>query len=460
MVGCDKTPPVAIVAQGVFGFSHTQLLLCFLCFCLAFSMASQLFLDFVRTVDAVPPIFVDALASALHLGGFETAESLNLAEASEVFTTFPAEGESALTAPKKAFLRRAIAAASRPAAASPGQVLALTQPPAQNLDHLNEIFGVGTSAEAVAAALAAKAPPVDVFELLNKIGCGSLPSSMILELAIWQALTADVEHAKKFGRKAFTYVDFTSAPLLPPWLPRDAVGGRKGTQGSLELDPEAGTASLQALSSALQAAVAEPRAFRSISQWSSVWWRYALAAVATEQLDWCSAVAYHATLMRLAEQERLARSQGWVAIQYDVALRKSWSRRCQQCDPNLDIPAECVKINDEVLETVRTQIASAVSSSSSSAGPRGASSSAAESVLAKAGAAAQAITRRAEAASREMAKAEQSLALREDGLKSATVGPGRKGGKDGWGKGEEKTRKLQKTDRWQGKYDKKGGRWS
>ena len=88
--------------------------------------------------------------------------------------------------------------------------------------------------------------------------------------------------------------------------------------------------------------MAEPRSLRSIPQWSSIYWRYAPAAVATERLDWSSAVAYHATVMRLAEQERLAKTQGWVALQYDVALRKSWSRRCQQCDPNLDIKAECV----------------------------------------------------------------------------------------------------------------------
>ena len=469
MVGSNKKPFVAIMAQGFSAlFTLTNFVFQVCCSVSAFlSMASQLILEFLRAVDSAPPSFVESVALALHQGGFETTESLDMAEASEVFTTFPAEGENILTAPKRAFIRRAIAAASRPVAAPPSQALAVMQPPVQNFDHLNDIFGSGTSAEAVAAALAAKAPPVDVFELLNKIKCGSLPSSMILELAIWQALTADVEHARKHGRRAFTYVDFTSAPLLPPWLPRDAVGGRKGAQGSLELDPEAGTASLQALSSALQAAVAEPRSLRSIPQWSSIFWRYAPAAVATEQLDWCSAVAYHATVMRLAEQERLAKSPGWVAIQYDVALRKSWSRRCQQCDPNLDIMAECVKVNDDVLETVRAQIAAAASSSSSSAGfSRGASShfsrtdSAAESVLAKAGAAAQAITRRAEAASREMAKAEQSLAVREDGLKSATVGGGRRGGKDTWNKGGKggDSRKQQKTGHWQARSGKQ--RWS
>ena len=173
--------------------------------------------------------------------------------------------------------------------------------------------------------------------------------------------------------------------------------------------------------------------------------------------------------MRLAEQERLAKTQGWVALQYDIALRKSWSRRCQQCDPNLDIKAECVKVNEDVLETVRAQIAGAALSSAASAGSsRGVSSqslwagSAAESVLAKAGAAAQAITRRAEAASKEMARAEQSLALREDGLKSATLGNGRRGGgKDSWSKGGKDgnlSRKQQKAGHWQGRGGKRG--WS
>ena len=99
-----------------------------------------------------------------------------------------------------------------------------------------------------------------------------------------------------------------------------------------------------------------------------------------------------------------------------------------------------MRINEDVLETVRGQLAGVSSSAASVAGARGAAGpsslwtdAAAEGALAKAGAAAQAITRRAEAASREMAKAEQSLAAREESLLSPSVISRNKGGKGGGG---------------------------
>ena len=397
-------------------------------------MASVQMMDFLLTVDAAPPAYVAAISTVLVTGGFDTSATLNQADAAEVLAMFPSAGEERVTAPMKAFIRRAIACASAPAAASTALAVLPPTPQVQPQSQLNEIFGQGTSAEAVAAALAAKTPPVDVHEVLGKISCGALPPSMIVELAVWQALTADSEQAKKFGRTAYTFVDFTSTAMLPPWLPRDAVGGRKSANGLADLNPDAGTASLQALSTALQGAVAEPRTLRSIAQWASVYWRYAPLALGTGQMDLSAVIAYHATIMRLAEQERLAKSHGFVALLYDVALRKSWSRRCQQCDPNLSIMAECVNVNSDILETVRSQVHAASAAAATAGFPRGASSStgwgsgAPDSVLAKAGAAAQAITKRAEAASKEMARAEKSLAAREESLHAATVGGGYKGG--------------------------------
>ena len=394
-------------------------------------MSAQTLIDFLVTVDTSPPNFVEAIAKGLFHGGFDSPATLNKADAVEVIAMFPTEGEGSLTPAKKAFIRRAIDVASRPivppAAASGGPVVQQVS----RLDELRDVFGAGASAESVAAALAAKAPPIDVHDLLSKIACGDLPSTMLPQVSIWQALAADLDQAGKHGRKAFTYVDFTSSVMLPPWLPRDAVGGKKAQREAPELDPDASTASLQALSSALQAAVAEPRSLRSPQQWSSVFWRYAPMAVAMGQLSWSSVIAYHATIMQLWEQERLARSTGFIPVLYDVALRKSWTRRCQQNDPHLDIPADCAKINKEVLETVRCQVAVAASCSTLALPASRISSSssslwvdaAADGALAKAGAAAQAITRRAEAASRELAKAEQSLSAREESLNSASAAP-------------------------------------
>ena len=156
-----------------------------------------------------------------------------------------------------------------------------------------------------------------------------------------------------------------------------------------------------------------------------------------------SVIAYHSTMIKLSEQERLIRSMGYIALSYDVALRKSWARRALQRDPELNIHQDCCVINQDILDAVRAQAvaAQAAASGQPPAGRGGAPSSqpwleaSAESTLAKAGAAAQAMTRRAEAASRELQRAEQSLSAREEALQSNGGNPPRnnnrgKGGKN------------------------------
>ena len=113
------------------------------------------------------------------------------------------------------------------------------------------------------------------------------------------------------------------------------------------------------------------------------------------------------------------------ALKYDVALRKSWAKRCQQNDPDLDIEKECYKLNEDILEEVRAQVAGAQARQKALAGQAASSDTpraqwadaGAEGAMAKVGAAASAVTKRAEAASRELLKAEQSLASREKAMK-------------------------------------------
>ena len=165
------------------------------------------------------------------------------------------------------------------------------------------------SAEAVASALGARPPQVDIQDLLSKAQCTGLPPAMLFDVSIWQALLADMDAAKRKGKAVFTYVDFTAKPMLPSWLPADAVGGKqRRLEGGPELDPDSNTSSLQALSSALQSAVSGPRSLRSMTQWAAIYLRYSPMAVAVGQLTWSSAMAYMATIMRRGEQERLAKT--------------------------------------------------------------------------------------------------------------------------------------------------------
>ena len=392
---------------------------------------------FLTSVDEAAPANLEQIVAGLALGGFTTPTQLDKADETEVLAAFPSEGHGSLNPAGKAFVRRAIRKASRQSEAA-SAVLPTEAPPPTPREKLEDLFGVEVSAEAVAAALQAKVPQVDVQELLGKALCKGLPPSLLLDVSVWQALSADTEAAKKRGKTAFTYVDFTSKVLLPHWLPADAVGGKKKKpEGGSDLDPEANTSSLQALSAALQSAVEGPRSLRSIGQWVSIFLRYAPMAVSVEQLTWSSALAYMATVVRLGEQERLAKTQGWVAIRYDAALRQSWARRALQGDPDLDIPKECAKINKDVLDNVRAQLHQPPSTPAAFGAQLGTSSAtspwvqaATESALAKAGAAAQAVTRRAEQASRELTRAEQALATREDAMRGSSIGGG-KGGKGG-----------------------------
>ena len=400
-------------------------------------------------------------------GGYTQPSQLNLAEPGEVIGIFPAEGAGKLTPPDKSFLRRAIQKASQPL-----EQFAVPLPPAPEVamplprpDRLQDLFGLEVSAESVAMALSAKPPQVDVHDLLSKVDCASLPSALILDVSVWQALSADSWQAKKKGKQAFTYVDLTSKVMLPHWLPPDALNVKKGQEKAPVLEPGADT--LQVLSAALQSAGAEERSAKSFQQWVAIFLRYVPLAVAVGQLTWPVALSHMATVTKLSEQERVARSTGWIAIKYDAAVRKSWSRRLLQGDPDLDIPKEAAKINEEVLEEVRSrdQAAQAMMASSSSSASRSAQASqpswtetAAEGALAKVGAAAQAMTRRAEAASREIAQAEKNLSSREEALQGPSVNKGKygkggkagangKGGKGGWNS-QNKRKRGERSGKW------------
>ena len=416
---------------------------------------------FLQTVQGVPAN-VAALVAGLSDGGYTDPAHLNMAEASEVLSVFPTEGEGKLAPPDKSFLRRAVALASLPPTPPPVSAVAgvnLPEMPAHvpRSDRLQDLFGVEISAESVATALAAKPPPVDVHELLTKADCASLPSALIVDVSVWQALSADSLQAKKKGKQAFTYVDLTSKVMLPPWLPADALVVKKGQERAPALEPGADT--LQVLSVALQNATVETRQTKSFQQWVAIFLRYVPMAVATEQWTWPIALSHMATITKLAETERIQKSTGWIALQYDEAIRKSWARRLLQGDPNVDIAREAAKLNDEVLDEVRSKAMAKNSwpSSSSSSQAAGAQPSwmeaAAEGALAKVGAAAQAMSKRAEAASREMAQAERNLSSREGALKGETWKPQGKGGKAGknWGKAGK--------GEWAGQKRKHGGKW-
>ena len=235
--------------------------------------------------------------------------------AKEVIEAFAPEALAKLQPASKAFIRRAIIKAGEKQETSTALAL-LQEPAAPRPEQFAELFGSQVSAESVAAAMAARPATVEVHDLLQKADLSSLPSTMLADTAVWQAIFADSEAARKKGKATFTYVDFTARAMLPPWLPVDAVGGKKQKE---HLDPHAGTASLQALSCALQSAVAEPREIRSTSQWASVYVMYAPMAIAVRQMTWSMALGYLGTIMKLLDHcsttARLLLDKCWTTAQ-------------------------------------------------------------------------------------------------------------------------------------------------
>ena len=125
-------------------------------------------------------------------------------------------------------------------------------------------------------------------DLLNQssVTLVGLPHWGQADVSLWHNVWLDTQVAQKAGRRPWTYVELTTKLLLPPWMPSAALGGSPHQA----LNPSASTAELAALSSALQGAMASPKYFRSMMQWSSVYWRYAPVAIAAGQWSLVQAI--------------------------------------------------------------------------------------------------------------------------------------------------------------------------
>ena len=230
-----------------------------------------------------------------------------------------------------------------------------------------------------------------------------LPNYAQAHLQVWLGLWADTKCARAEGRTPFTYLELVSVKLLPPWLPPASVGG----QAAIGLDPSAASGDLASLSTALRGAMASPRYFRSLQQWSVVFWRWAPIAIATEQMTLVQVVIYHSVVMQLAEEMRVSAEQGstpLLALAYDMVARESWAARCSKADPDFDMDEAVAKVDERFLATARTRYA--LMKSSGSGGGRGGAQALpadGEAAMARSAAAAAVVNRRATEAAKQLA---------------------------------------------------------
>ena len=201
------------------------------------------------------------------------------------------------------------------------------------------------------------------------------------------------------------------------WVPPDAVGGKSALAGESEwaLDASSSAATLGQLGSALKAATQAPRFFRSIPQWAGAFIKYAGVAVSVGQLSWASVLGHLNTVMRMAEEERVLGMSPYLAILYEDMLRKQFSIRAEQKDPELDIPKEVLKPDKQVLLAAQARLDVVLHSAGLFKGARGSAQhalfgdmSALESAVAKQASAADALTKRAEAAAKAMAAQQEA----------------------------------------------------
>ena len=146
-------------------------------------------------------------------------------------------------------------------------------------------------------------------------------------------------------------------------------------------------------------------------------------------------------VFRLAEEERLIGGTPLLTVVYDALQRESWARRALQRDPELSIPSETKKLDEQVLLAARTRqglIYPARGSEKSSFGggmAKGRTGGAgdpdaaalrdqADSALAKSAAAAQALVKRADMAARALSQQQAELDRRETAMRRKGKGKG------------------------------------
>ena len=161
---------------------------------------------------------------------------------------------------------------------------------------------------------------------LTDAGLKYLPFELRTQPTLFQLLAADNKDAASAEppRTPFTYVDLTHKDLLPFWLCAEAVGGHTPRPGEIAWDTSADTSSVSNLGRVLKGALEKPRYFKSMTQWSAVWNRYAPTAVSMLQMTWAHVIAHADNVYELAEEEKYSRT-GDVAVAfiYDDMLRKA-----------------------------------------------------------------------------------------------------------------------------------------
>ena len=267
--------------------------------------------EFLLTVDEKAPRELDDYVKLFMAAGFDTRLSLVGVNESEVDSI---AGVTDLQLPQKAFLRRAVrlvnATADATAASTAIQALGQTNPiqaplqlPVAPTADINDIvsneFAAATLTKLLSSGVSNE---IDTAALFKAAKLGTVPFHMTVDKEVNRLMEAENLLANKAPKRvAFSFVDLTSNAILPMWLPPDTIGG------SSPFSPEmldGNTNSLQAMGKALLSATMQKKIFRTHAQWMGCFTKYAIAAIAAEQLTMAQVLTYLCTLSRLQNDER------------------------------------------------------------------------------------------------------------------------------------------------------------
>ena len=220
--------------------------------------------------------------------------------------------------------------------------------------------GSASSALGLAAAIA-PLKACDTLAQLKKANLDKLPFVQQLDQAIWDKMQAENLAASTEGRAAYTYVDLTQCGVLPIWVYPEAVGGRSVDNNvDTQLDPAAEVHNLAKLGAALRGVTENTRFFRSTTQWTAAYYRYAPAAVAMDQVSWVHILIHGDIIAQIAEEERADKRPPYIAFLYDELLRRQVEKRAHKKDPNLDLMEVFGKVDKALLSVARQRLNAAL----------------------------------------------------------------------------------------------------
>ena len=217
--------------------------------------------------------------------------------------------------------------------------------------------GVAASAKALAAAMSPM-KSTDAQDLLAKANLQGLQYHLQPDQGLFDVLQAHTDEARKNGKTPFLFVDLTAKDTLPLWVPSDSVGGKFSLRDEEEfsLASTSPIGSLGDLTRALKGATATPRFFRSVSQWTAAFWRWAVAAVAAQHITMPQVIAHQDVVLQVCEQERLRSRPPYAGFLYDEMARKQWARRADKKDPSFNLDAETQKLDKDLRELVTQRL--------------------------------------------------------------------------------------------------------